>query len=280
MTNKKYDEQEVYVDYDGKHLYGKLLMPRSVADNLPSDINNLSPGKGASATKHPLAIISHGFGSTHKTVESYAQTLAEHGIASYIFDFYGGSLTSKSGGAMTDMSVKTELNDVKAVLAAMRSREDIDTNNIIAVGMSQGGLVSALLGAERTDQLRALVLFYPALQIPQTTHEHFVDPSDFPEQVEIMNKPVGRRYFEDLWDLDAYKQLATFSKSILILHGDADDIVPIDYSRKAAQQFDNVKLVEIPNAGHGFTGQDRMNAAQLIAEFVLEQCVTSRSLAE
>ena len=60
--------------------------------------------------------------------------------------------------------------------------------------------------------------------------------------------------------------LRAFDKPTLILHGDADRILPPDAtSRRQARMIKNVKLVELPGGPHGvlWTHADRINSELL-----------------
>ncbi len=50
---------------------------------------------------------------------------------------------------------------------------------------------------------------------------------------------------------DFTKTLANIAVPTLIIHGDADDVVPYEYSEQLAAGIDNSKFITIPNARHG-----------------------------
>ena len=56
----------------------------------------------------------------------------------------------------------------------------------------------------------------------------------------------------------------------LIVHGDADTIVPIEQSRKTAKLIPNCKLIEMPGEDHGFDG-DWDTMINYFVQFVKEQ---------
>lgn len=68
----------------------------------------------------PLVIFSHELGNTHESGQAYAEFLAGQGIATYIFDYAGGSTSSQSEGSTQDMSVLTEVSDLEAVITASK----------------------------------------------------------------------------------------------------------------------------------------------------------------
>ena len=55
---------------------------------------------------------------------------------------------------------------------------------------------------------------------------------------------------------------------MLLIHGTADNIVSISYSKRAAELYENVSLKEIRGASHGFEGADLEYVLGLIREFL------------
>ena len=74
---------------------------------------------------------------------------------------------------------------------------------------------------------------------------------------------IGTIACVDCWIEDFRKNLPKNTVPTLILHGDADRILPPDAtSRRQAKQIKNVKYVELPGGGHGvlWTHADQINA--------------------
>ncbi|MGN1318451.1 MAG: alpha/beta hydrolase family protein, partial [Lachnospirales bacterium] len=79
---------------------------------------------------------------------------------------------------------------------------------------------------------------------------------------------VGRTYFENLLDYNVYENIGGFDKDVLIIHGDADDIVPLSYSEQAVNEYYSATLEVISGAGHGFSGQEFEQAVQWTLEYL------------
>jgi pimeloyl-ACP methyl ester carboxylesterase len=74
---------------------------------------------------------------------------------------------------------------------------------------------------------------------------------------------IGTVACVDCWIEDFRKDLKKNTVPTLILHGDADRILPPDASsRRQAKMIKNVKLVELPGGPHGvlWTHADRINS--------------------
>ena len=61
------------------------------------------------------------------------------------------------------------------------------------------------------------------------------------------------------------KKIAAYSKDVLLIHGDADSIVPLSYSQRALEVYPSAELKVISGGGHGFYGE---NARQVITYMV------------
>ena len=104
-------------------------------------------------TDCPIAVISHGFMANQMFSQIHAQNLAKMGYAAFCFDFCGGTLVGSSDGDSTDMSVLTEVEDLKAVIEFAKSQSYTDENELILLGCSQGGFVSAIVAAEMKEEV-------------------------------------------------------------------------------------------------------------------------------
>lgn len=196
----------------------------------------------AEGDKLPAAIVCHGFMAFQDTVRNYAVTLAEQGYCAYCFDFCGGSLFfGKSDGRTTDMSVLTEVEDLKAVINHVGSLSYIREDGLTLMGCSQGGLVAALAAA-RGAGAEKLILFYPAFCIPDDAKAGKMmlakfDPEKVPETLYCGLMKLGARYVTDALSLDPYGEIASFDGDVLIVHGSKDGVVNAAYSEKAAEVY-------------------------------------------
>lgn len=206
-----------------------------------------------------VAIVSHGFMATQDTVFQYAKELARMGYCTYTFDFCGGCAggRGKSDGATTDMSVLTEVSDLEAVIAYAQSRE-YNGSELLLAGCSQGGFVSALTAAKHPELVAKLVLFYPALCIPDDARAGRMmfarfDPKNIPEIIDCGPMKLGRQYAADMVDMDPMAEISAYPGPVLIIHGDRDKIVNVDYSRQAQRSYPNARLQIIEGGAHGFS---------------------------
>lgn len=240
-------EKEFY--RDGKKIAGVLYMPNGTGD-------------------FPAVILAHGFGANMANMDGYARAFANEGIAACVFDFIGGGNDIKSDGEMTEMSVLTEAADMNIVFDGITELDGIDSSKMFLMGESQGGLVSTYVAATRPDDILGLIALYPAYSIQDDTRSRTPDPDNMPETFNVMGKTLGKIYNIDIMSFNIYEMMPDFDKKVLLIHGEADALVPVAYSERAAKTFKNAELVTIERAGHGFSGKALKEAKQLSIDFV------------
>lgn len=246
-----YRQQEIELENQGQKIYGIAYIPETENKAVP------------------LVICAHGLGGSYQSNAAYAERLASYGIAAYCFDFRGGG-GSRSDGDTTEMSVMTEVSDMEVIMEAAHGWEFVDENKIVLLGTSQGGITSAIAAARHTDQISGLVLMYPAFLVGDAVHEQFDSLEEVPDRFRFNWIMAGRPYVEDMWDYDVYGEIGNYTGKILLLHGSADSIVPISYSDRAAEVYEDVEYYVIDGAGHGFHGGAFDEAVRYILGYLQE----------
>ena len=198
----------------------------------------------------PTAIFSHGFGSNYRELMHYGSGYAENGIVCVFFDFCGGGMESESDGTMLEMTGMTEAADLVAVMESVKCLSYVDKDKLYLQGESQGGFVSAIVGRAYTEDVKGLILWYPAFVIPEDAVRRMEQGGD-----EAMGLKLSKDYNKVAADIDVKDLQTGFGKPVLLIHGNKDDIVPIEYSRTAAANYGYATLREVQGAGHGFGGE-------------------------
>lgn len=238
---------------EGIPLRGYVLRPRNVEGKLPT------------------VILSHGIGSDMLISFTYALPFVNHGYNVFCYDF-PNSGSGISGGHSVDMSLLSEKQDVINMIDYVKGIDYVDNDHIILSGCSQGGITSALAAAEREDDVERMILYYPAFSIPDLAREgHLMtaryDPNNIPEKQWILFMKINQKYVKDAMSIDPYKEMCTYSKPVLIIHGIEDGMIDINYSRRAAKEYPDCELIEI-HGDHGFIKRGAIKSAKVTNEYL------------
>ena len=222
--------------------------------------------------KVPMAILLHGLGTTQFWCMDISWYLAGEGIASIRFDFAGNGMST---GAQEDMTVGSEVANTMDVLDYVKGLPYVDTDNIFLVGKSMGGVDALMANRQRSGDVKALVLWYPALGIADAVRHGFLlgeffDPQDLPETLTAVGYTYGRGFLEELMGLDMTGICRSCSQPVLILHGDQDNVAPIPFSYAMRDEFSDCKLTVVPGGGHGFWGFQELKALEDMTSFIKE----------
>lgn len=194
--------------------------------------------KNYQSGKLPTFIFSNGADTDNTGSAHFCRWLAGVGFACYSYDSRGGSSTGQSYGAGIEATSgatwQSRVDDVKTVVSHIKTLDCVDTDHIYAVGISAGGAGTAWASVDIMNDVEAIVLFYPAIHTQSDRNAMF----------------------------------AEFTKPVLLLHGTADDIVPIESSRTAVTLFPNARLIEFPGQTHYFEMTEYQKAIVNIYNFV------------
>lgn len=200
-------------------------------------------------------IISHGYASNMLITSPYAKPFIDEGYVVIMYDFCCSG-SGISCGKSTDMSIFTETENLIDVLDYAKALDIVDNNRITLCGCSQGGLVSALAGVKREADIQRLILYYPALCIPDDARRGCVigtkiDPENIPDKFFGLFILLSKKYVLDAQSIEPYEQICKFKKPVFIVHGIEDKLVKLEYSQKAKELYPDCKLVEV-HGDHGF----------------------------
>ena len=213
--------------------------------------------------KYPTVIFSHGIGANYRQILHHGEYLMNEGIACVLFDFCGGGLETKSDGIMEEMTILTEVEDLSTVVEAVKGYDFADPGKLYLAGESMGGFVASYVAAEIPEDIKAIILWYPAFVIPEDSRARInVGMSSFDGMT------LAPDFNKVAMSIDIYKKIAAYKRPVKIIHGDMDHLAPLSYSQKAVKVYENASLLVIEGAGHGFDGEDREKAISETAKFV------------
>jgi hypothetical protein len=221
----------------------------------------------------PVAILLHGLSTDSRWCDDIAWCLAEAGIASVRFDFAGSGYSTGTQEAMT---VTSQVSDTIAILDYVKSLDFADTDNIFLVGKSMGGVDAVLATDHRSQDIKALCLWYPGFGVGDAVSHGLLlgqtfDPDDLPETLTAVGYTYGRNFLREVAALDCADVCSRITQPVYILHGDQDYIAPISYSFQLSTVFPDCTLELIPGGGHGFWGEQERHALESMRDFLLSQ---------
>lgn len=239
-------EKRFYRSKDDTKLCGIFLIPEKV--------------KGYVLLAHGINVNKNEWDNFYVDI---AQELYKKGFASVRFDFRGHG---ESGGTQREMTVIGETLDIAASIEQISKRW---TGNISIVGMSFGAGPSILYSAPQNRKIKALILLCPVLDYIATFLKPIVPwaRDTFNEKgFKYLDKKgflllddefeLGAKLIEEFKVIKPYEILKEIQLPVLVIHGDKDEMVPYQVSRKYGKPNKKSKLITIRNAGHGFNNFD------------------------
>ncbi|GGF26864.1 peptidase [Halobacillus andaensis] len=219
---------------DGLEVSGFVVKPKEINEDLPLLIFNRGGNQEYSKIDERM-------------LSGYLSYWANKGYVVLASQYRGndrGEGKEEFGGA--------DINDVLNLTHVAEELEDVDTNNKVMLGTSRGGMMTYLALKEEMDiQAAAVVsgisdlfLFYEEREaaMKRGLAEWVGDPDTEKEEYE---KRSASYWSEKL------------SSPLFILHGDEDEKVSVEHSRKLADQLEprsqDFKYKEYEGGGHGLT---------------------------
>ena len=220
---------------DGIRLCAELDMPKS------------------GAARCPLVIVIHGFTGykEERHIVAVSRALNEVGCATLRVDMYGHG---HSDGAFEDHTLYKWLTGALAVIDYARTLDFV--TDLYLCGHSQGGMTVMLAGAMKHEFIRGLIPLSPAWMIPEEARKGTLLGTDFdPDRVPEMLPAFGPRglkgnYVRVARMIHVEEAIDRYTGPVLIVHGDGDETVPVEYGIRAAERYRDCKLVIIPGDTH------------------------------
>ena len=219
--------------------------------------------------KH-LVVLVHGFtgnweGAKHILL-NLSKRLQAEGFAVIRFSCRG---TFPSEGMFKEMTVVREVEDLNAILAYARAQ---GYEHIHLLGESMGG---ALITLAYDETISSMTYWYAAFDFPDTDFASKItdDVHALAAKqgwVPYKSWQLGREFIESINQYVLYDELKKIKCPTIILHGDADEEVPVAQAQKAFDLLQSKKEIHIlKGADHCFrNGQEK--AIDLTVQFLLQ----------
>ncbi|WP_455205590.1 alpha/beta hydrolase family protein [Kaarinaea lacus] len=218
-------------------------------------------GPFATVLVHP-----HG-GKTTKELRGVIWDLAQHGFLAVAADykrFLDDEYKRNTFMWRAESDVTEALNIVKA-------NPYVDAERIAALGFSQGGMLSLLIAAYASEQLKTVVAYYPVSDfiywfekerrnfiedgVFAVIRYHFYQESDAQSEDEFL---------QILRDASPINHAENIDVPVLLVHGDADTSARLEESQRLQaklQEYDKaVELLVVPGGVHIFNFRQQQQA--------------------
>jgi uncharacterized protein len=205
-------------------------------------------------------ILCHGMESTKESdkLVLLSQELARRGLLVVRFDF---ACAGKSG-KFEEITYSGEVEDLQAAFAFMRDRQP---GKIAIFGSSMGGTVALIFAAQQPAVATVVTIATPVHP------ERFTSRLLTPAQVEEWRK-TGHTFYHghrinvsllhDVEKLNVPAAARKISCPVLILHGDCDEVVPVDEAHELFGSLRGAKKLSIVRgADHRFSDPALMDRA-------------------
>ncbi len=218
-----------------------------------------------SAGADRAVIICHGMESCKEGDKSVAlaDMLATAGVDVLRFDF---SFVGESEGNFEDITVSGEVEDLAGAWTFVRQRV---TGPIGIIGSSLGGTVSLLFAAEQPGIAAIATIAavaYPgrrARALSEAERAQWRNEGAY----DLFGTRVGSAFLDDVERLDVPAAMPRVDRPLLLTHGTADQIVPVDDAQALADVAAGPAEVRLyDGADHRFSDPDQR--AALLREIV------------
>ncbi|UGS24709.1 alpha/beta hydrolase [Flavobacterium channae] len=187
--------------------------------------------------KNPLLLLLHGYGSNEEDLFSFANELpqdhyvisvrAPYDLQPYGHAWYAIHFDADENKFSDNVQAKQSVEIIASFIDEIVKQYPIDTKNVTLIGFSQGAILSyatALTYPEKVTKVVALSGYF---------------------NQEIMPKEIDK--------------IAISHLKFFVSHGSVDQVIPVDWARKAKPALENLGLDVVYNeypVGHGVAPQN------------------------
>jgi fermentation-respiration switch protein FrsA (DUF1100 family) len=215
---------------------------------------------------HDIVVIGHGVtgNKDRPFVLALAEALSKAGVSALRISFSGNGA---SGGKFSECTISKEVEDLGSVFDAMPER------NICYVGHSMGGAVGVLRAA-KDSRIKALVSLAGMVHTKAFAEREFgMLKAGEGFMWDDPNCPLSQGFMEDMTRINSVIDHApNIHVPWLLVHGTADDVVPIHDSHDIFARANMPKeFFEIAGANHVFGGEHTPVMVEKVVGWVQRQ---------
>lgn len=206
----------------------------------------------AAGEKCPLVVVIHGFTGHMQEdhIVAVCKAMNEIGFATLRADMYG------HGGSDGEFRKHTLYKWLTNALTLIDYARELDfVTDLYLCGHSQGGLTAMLAAGLKHDVIKGLIPLSPACMIPELARKGELlglrfDPDHIPDVLDAWDRTLDGNYARVAQTIHVEEAIARYDGPVLIVHGDADEAVPVRYGIEAAKAYAHGELVLIEGDDH------------------------------
>lgn len=216
-----------------------------------------------------LVIIGHGVtgNKDRPWAVGLAEAVSEAGFGALRFSFAGNG---DSEGDFAKSSITKEMKDLKAIVNAA---EEAGYHKICYAGHSMGAAVG-VLSAARDDRIEMLISLAGMVETKRFCEAEFGDVT--PDKGNMWDEegcPLSQEFVDDMNKIKSVlNKTEKIESTWLIVHGDADDLVPVEEGRELyAKCYEPKHYVEIEGGNHVFADDALKPMTTAVVDWLREQ---------
>ncbi|WP_262380903.1 alpha/beta hydrolase [Bacillus infantis] len=217
--------ESILIPWKDMHLCGSLDFPAGFSKN----------------RRYPLVIICHGFTGSRIGVDRLfvktSNRLTADGYLVLRFDYEG---CGESPGEYGETGLPDLLEQTLSAVDFAMKLEYADPHSISLIGHSLGGAV-AVLAAAKDDRIRKLIIWSasakPYQDIVSIVGSEKIKALDKGASLDYLGYQLTEKYFSSLKRYEPLDELAAYRSDVLIVHGTADQDIPVSHSGRYAEEF-------------------------------------------
>jgi putative redox protein len=224
---------------------------------------------------HRGIILGHCFTCSRHTrvLRQISEGLVSAGFNVLRFDFSGNG---QSEGEFSASSYSKQIAEMKTAASYMDAR---GVSWLGLAGHSMGAMV-ALLAAAEMDSIKALCVLAARSSGPTVTDflsESQLDELRLTGRVSLMSRgrslELTQEFFDDTARHDLPAVVASLRQHIFVVHGDQDEIIPVDEAYRLQQlQPKSTQLAIVSGADHMFSREEhRQQVSELVVTWFERQ---------
>lgn len=224
-----------------------------------------------SRRRFPAVLLLHGWksakeGSRH---ERLSKELVALGFATLAIDFRGHG---KSEGDISNVSVKTQAEDIRQAVDFLCTRKKVDPKRGVAMVGASIGASSALYALSLGQHPVSPIMKCAVLIAPRS------DFAGLPKNMYCFGEGGARvenfRMLKDGQDIDFYREARCVKQPVLVLHGENDEFISMKQSKKLIRANQLFRLQVIAGAPHVMRDKHLDDVIRQTVKFITGQFKT------